>query len=167
MRPIARTRGDITRKHILWKGKYVNAVVKWWNQRSNAAMMTSSNGNFFRLTGLLWEKSTGHITKAKDTELSLFLWSTLEQTVEQTIKTLVILYAIALIRTSLWLHWCAQFKKYTAYALRLTIYYSLTWIMFCWPFNAKLLSKPLQRIPPWLFYLSLTTTPSMTFWHLL
>ena len=148
MRPIARTRGDITRKNILWKGKYVYAVVNWWNQRSNAVMMTSSNGNIFRLTGLLWEESTGHITKARDTEILLFLWSTLEQTVEQTIKTLVIFYAIALIRTSLWLHWCAQFRKYTAYALRLRIYYSLTWIMFCWSFNAKLWSKTLQRNSP-------------------
>ena len=42
-------------------------------------MMTSSNGNFFRVTGPLCEEFTGHrripLTQASDAELSCFLWS--------------------------------------------------------------------------------------------
>ena len=68
-------------------------------------MMTSLNGNIFRVTGPLWGKSTGHqwipLTKASDTELWCFLWSAPERTVEQTIETLVIWDAIVLIMTSL------------------------------------------------------------------
>ena len=49
-------------------------------------MMTSSNGNIFRVTGPLWGEFTGHrwipLTKASDVELWCFLWSALEQTVE-------------------------------------------------------------------------------------
>ena len=50
------------------------------------SMMTSSNGNIFRVTGHLCEEFTGprwipH-TKASDAELSCFLWSASEQTVE-------------------------------------------------------------------------------------
>ena len=49
-------------------------------------MMTSPNGNIFRVTGSLWGESTGHrwipLTKASDMELLCFLWSTSEQTVE-------------------------------------------------------------------------------------
>ena len=62
--------------------------------------MTSHNGKIFRVTGPLWGESTGHrwipLTKAGDAELWGFLWSAPEQTVEQTIETLVILDAIAL-----------------------------------------------------------------------
>ena len=40
------------------------------------AMMTSSNGNIFRVTGPLWGESTGHrcipLTKAGDAELWFF-----------------------------------------------------------------------------------------------
>ena len=40
-------------------------------------MMTSSNGNIFRVTGPLWGEFTGHrsipLTKASDAELSYFL----------------------------------------------------------------------------------------------
>ena len=54
-------------------------------------MMTSSNGNIFRVTGPLWGESTGHrwiiFTKASDMELWCFLWSAPEQTVPQTIDT--------------------------------------------------------------------------------
>ena len=43
-------------------------------------LMTSSNGNIFRVTGPLWGESTGHrwipLTKASATELWYFLWST-------------------------------------------------------------------------------------------
>ena len=51
-------------------------------------MMTSSNGNLFRVTGPLCREFTGHrwnpLTKASDAELSCFLWSTPELTVELT-----------------------------------------------------------------------------------
>ena len=64
-------------------------------------MMTSSNGNIFHVTGPLWEESTGDwwnpLTKASDADLSCFFWSASEQTVEQTIETLVIWDTIALI----------------------------------------------------------------------
>ena len=57
-------------------------------------MMTSSNGNRFRVTGPLWWESTGHrwipLKKASDGELWYFLWSVPEKTVEQTIRTPVI-----------------------------------------------------------------------------
>ena len=52
-------------------------------------MMTSSNGNITRVTGLLRGKFIGRrwlpLAKTSDTELWCFLWSTPEQTVEQTI----------------------------------------------------------------------------------
>ena len=52
------------------------------------AMMTSSNGNIFRVTGLLWGESIGHrwipLTMASsDAEIWCFLWSSPEQTGEQ------------------------------------------------------------------------------------
>ena len=54
--------------------------------------------NHFRVTGPLWGESTGHRwiprTIASDADLWCFLWSAPEQTVKQTIKTLVILDAI-------------------------------------------------------------------------
>ena len=57
------------------------------------------------VTGPLWGESTGRqwipLTKATDTELC-FLWSALEQTVEQAIETLVIWDAIAILMTSLY-----------------------------------------------------------------
>ena len=68
-------------------------------------MMTSSNGNIFRVIGPLWGKTTVQrwfpLTKTFDTELCWFLWSTPEHTFEQIIKTPVIWNAIALIMTSL------------------------------------------------------------------
>ena len=68
-------------------------------------MMTSSNGNIFRVTGPFWEEFTGHrwipLTKASNAELYWFLWSAPEQTVEQTIETPVICDAITLIITLL------------------------------------------------------------------
>ena len=61
--------------------------------------MASSNGNISRVTGPLWGEFTGHLwiplTKTSDVELWCFLWSTPEQTVEQTIETPVIWDAIA------------------------------------------------------------------------
>ena len=68
-------------------------------------MMTSSNGNIFRITDPLWGESTGQrripLTKATDAYLWCFLWSAHEQTVEQVIETPVIWDVIALIKTSL------------------------------------------------------------------
>ena len=68
-------------------------------------MMTSSNGSIFRATGPLCGEFTGPRwiprTKASDAALWCFLWSTHEQTVEQTIVRLVIWDAIAPIMTSL------------------------------------------------------------------
>ena len=62
------------------------------------SMMTSSPGNIFRITGPLWEKSTSHwwilLTKASDKKLWCFLWSVLEQMVEQAIEMLAIWDAI-------------------------------------------------------------------------
>ena len=50
-----------------------------------SCIMTSSNGNIFRVTGPWWWESTGHrwitLTKASDAELWRFLWSGPEQTV--------------------------------------------------------------------------------------
>ena len=68
-------------------------------------MMTSSNGNIYRLTGHLCGEFTGPRwiprTKASDAELWYFLLSVPEQAGEQTIETPVIWDAIALIMTSL------------------------------------------------------------------
>ena len=72
-----------------------------WRQPYMKVMMTLSNGNI----GPLWWESTGHrlipLTKTNDTELWCFLWSALEQTVEQANETLVTRDAIALIMKSL------------------------------------------------------------------
>ena len=67
-------------------------------------IMMSSNGNMFRITGPLWGEFTGHrwipLTKASFAELWCFVWSSPEQTVDQTTETLVIWDAIALNMTS-------------------------------------------------------------------
>ena len=68
-------------------------------------MMTSSNGNIFRIAGSLCGEWTGNrwilLKKASDTKLWCFLWSAPEQTVPWTIVRLVIWDAIALIMMSL------------------------------------------------------------------
>ena len=68
-------------------------------------MMTSSNGNIFRVAGPLCGDFTGHrlipLKKASDAELWCFLWSAPEQTLKQTIETPEIWNAIALIMMSL------------------------------------------------------------------
>ena len=70
-----------------------------------STMMTSSNGNIFRVIGPLWWESTSHWwiphTKASDAELWCFIWSASEQKVEQIIEMPVIWDAIALFMTSL------------------------------------------------------------------
>ena len=69
-----------------WKLRVQN---DWAKPRT---MMTSLNGNSFRVTAPLWGESTGHrwipLTKASDAELWCFLWSAPKQTFEQTIETL-------------------------------------------------------------------------------
>ena len=68
-------------------------------------MMTASNGSIFCITGPFRGESTGHqwipLTKANDVKLWCFPWSAPGQRAEQTIKTLVIWDAIALIMMSL------------------------------------------------------------------
>ena len=66
-------------------------------------MMTSTNGNIFRITGPLCREFTGHplnfphkVTWSFDVFFDLHL-----KTVEWTFETLVIWYAIVLIMTSL------------------------------------------------------------------
>ena len=55
--------------------------------------MTSSNGNFFRVTGPFCGKFTGQqwipLTKASEAEVWCFMWSASEQAVEETIVRLV------------------------------------------------------------------------------
>ena len=90
-------------------------------------MMTSSNGNIFRVTGPLWGEFTGHrwipLTKASDAELWCFLWSTPELTVEQTIEKLVIWDAIAFIMTSL--EWSDYLLRHHCLLLSLSVSVSL------------------------------------------
>ena len=61
-------------------------------------MMTSSNGNIFRITGAVPGGIPSRL-KASDMELWCFLWSAPEQTSEQTNETPVIWDAIALVVT--------------------------------------------------------------------
>ena len=75
-------------QYIPWIMHTVDAlmcfVVVWYQWMS--PMMTSSNGNIFRVTGHLCGEFTGHrwspCTKASDAELWCFLWSAPEWTVE-------------------------------------------------------------------------------------
>ena len=88
----------------------VMAWKRWWGDstchKGPVIMMTPSNGNNFRVTGLLYGKFTGHRwiprTKATDAELWCFLLSAPEPTAKQTMETLVIWDPTALIMTSLW-----------------------------------------------------------------
>ena len=63
-------------------------------------MMTSSNGNIFRVTGLLCKEFTGYRwiphTNDSDAQLWYCIWSAPEWTVELTIVKLMILDAITL-----------------------------------------------------------------------
>ena len=76
-----------------WIWKYITHLSSWVQSNNpclghpetgcNTFMMTSSNGNIFRVTGPLCRKFTGHrgipLTKASDAELWYFLWSAPEQ----------------------------------------------------------------------------------------
>ena len=76
----------------------------WWVWVKWLFMNPSSSGNIFRVIGPLLGESTCQrwipLKKASDWEFWCFLWSTPEQTVEQTTETPVIWEAIALIMTS-------------------------------------------------------------------
>ena len=76
-RPSYATSSHCPRAGCLWtKGIEHDLVIKWKKK--------------FRVTGPLWGESAGHRPKASDAELWCFLWSALEQTVRQTVKTPVI-----------------------------------------------------------------------------
>ena len=79
-------------------------------------MMTSTNENIFHVIGPLWGESSGRrwipLTKASDVEIWCLLWSAPEQTVKQTIETLLIWDAIVLIMTSPSRHMKCQFYSY-------------------------------------------------------
>ena len=69
-------------------------------------VMTSSNGNIFRITDPLWGEFTYHrwipLTEANDAELWYFFFDLHQnKMVEQTIETQLIWDAVALIMTSL------------------------------------------------------------------
>ena len=83
-----------TDKYFLQDIEPQNAFVCKHDLISIPKMVTSSNGNIFRVTG----PSRGEFTVG----LWCFLWSAPEQTVEQTIETPVIRDAIVLIMRSLW-----------------------------------------------------------------
>ena len=76
----------------IWRGETQNTCVcvcprlsqiacRWTSLSYKSVMMTSSNGNIFRVTGPLCGEFTGHRwiprTKASDAELWCFLWSAL------------------------------------------------------------------------------------------
>ena len=89
-----------------WCGQfYVHDVIKW---------------KYFCVTGPLLMESTGrwwiYLTKANVAELWCFLWSTPEETVEQTLKTLVIWDATMY---SLWRHCNELPGSSTTYCRRL------------------------------------------------
>ena len=77
-------------------------------------MMTSSNGNIFRVAGLLWWGSIGHwwilLPMASDAELWCFFRCEPEQTVEQAMETPVIWDAITLFMMSLQCRHLKQFE---------------------------------------------------------
>ena len=89
-------------------GEYSDGLSSYYIYSVLYDMMTSSNGNIFRITGSLCREFTGHwwtpLTKASDEKLWCFLWSVPEQMVEQTVKMPVIWDAIELIMMSLMKH---------------------------------------------------------------
>ena len=67
----------IMNKRILKQNPISSYFILQWSQSN--IIMTSSNGNIFRVTGLLCREFTGHqwipCTKSSDAELWCFLWS--------------------------------------------------------------------------------------------
>ena len=104
-----RDAGDLRRHHAHYDVTVMNTQAKADISPSRLSfyeiMMTSSNGNIFRVAGHLCGLFTGHRwiprTKARDAELWCFLWFQPEQTLEQTFETQMIWDAITLIMTSL------------------------------------------------------------------
>ena len=92
---------------MIYFSKYGQCV--WWVRHfafldsQGNIMMTSSNGSIFRVTDPLWGESTDQrwIPLTRPVTRSFDIFFDL-QTVEQTIETPVIWYAIAIIMTSLW-----------------------------------------------------------------
>ena len=80
----------LTKSPLTWKMfPFVDVIMRFSEESSDGLpghMMTSSNGNIFRVTGPLCGEFTAHwwipLTKASDAELWCFLWSGPEQTVE-------------------------------------------------------------------------------------
>ena len=72
--------------HMCGTSAQEGAVLTCHQSPSGHFMVTSSNGNIFRVTGPMCGEFTGHrwipLTKATDAELRYFLWFTPEQTVE-------------------------------------------------------------------------------------
>ena len=68
----------------LQNGKSTKTISSWWCHQMKT---------FLRVTGPCWMESTGHrwipLTKARDAELWWFLWYAPEQTVKQTIETMI------------------------------------------------------------------------------
>ena len=94
-------------------------------------MMTLSNGNIFRVTGLLCGEFIGHRwiprIKASDADLWCFFYLkgfTPKPTVEQTIGPLVIWDATALIMTSL--YWIMNFLWNESRTIPLSIFFELS-----------------------------------------
>ena len=94
-----------------------NAKYSWWRHQMDtfSALLTLCEGN---------PPVTGGfpLTKAIAAELWYFLWSAPRQTVQQTIETLVICDAIALIMTSLW--GCGQWLETPWRACNNTVMFS-------------------------------------------
>ena len=72
----------------LWLGNGLDCMKMY--EMCNTLMMTSSNGNIFRVTGPLWGEFTGHrwipLAKDSDAELWCILWSAPEHTVLPNLK---------------------------------------------------------------------------------
>ena len=84
------------------RASFTTEIMAWISNH----MMTSSNGNIFRVTGPLCGEFTGHRwiphTKASDAELWCFLWSAHKTTLRQIMmETPMIWDAVVLIMTSL------------------------------------------------------------------
>ena len=65
-------------EHLVWILRVKKCCLKGVDNGAHS-MMTTSNGNIFRVTGPLWGESTGHrripLTKVSNTELWCLLWS--------------------------------------------------------------------------------------------
>ena len=107
---------DVTATQWLWhKQQFVAIELQQYELSIGIHMVCHPDGYYwgyftgaislYGVPGRLWGESTGHrwipLTKASDADLLCILWFAPEQTVEQTIETLVNWVAIALIMMSL------------------------------------------------------------------